>query len=438
MSSLSRKRYAIYTSLGFVSTIWFLKPELLRGGLAGRFEVYLIRRVLTIGRAYVGLPDGENVKFCLTPPNGPRKLPSSKGGLAIDVATTLCDVELKPFFHRLCIVNTALNILRHAEDESNVTGQFRGVRSQFRLEIDLKRERGVNSTVGYTKTKLTDTLDHRKTLYFNHHDLVDNTAIFTTPALVCYGSRDLASKRTFCRIKHTASGTPLSVPKLSRSLQVEGPAIILPDTAVELLIQGPQYALDQPPNCTNPPATTAYGKQELHDLIPRRYPKRSVFIPVMDRERHFILTHYAKSTPLKHVDHRSHHNFEEILGRYLYLREIQTRISIYLTSSCFNQVRLHSTFMNRSHPDRIQAEDSLVVWQNYGAPHPAHLLPSNRPIESLDHLRDAHAHHRLCPDMALSPPFRFCNLPRMSSLREYIVTRILTPRYAAQMHTAAY
>ncbi|EDR05195.1 uncharacterized protein LACBIDRAFT_330014 [Laccaria bicolor S238N-H82] len=29
-------------------------------------------------------------------------------------------------------------------------------------------------------------------------------------------------------------------------------------------------------------------------------------------------------------------------------------------------VRLHSTFVNRSHPDRIQAEDSRVVWQNYG------------------------------------------------------------------------
>ncbi|EDR05142.1 oligopeptide transporter [Laccaria bicolor S238N-H82] len=60
------------------------------------------------------------------------------------------------------------------------------------------------------------------------------------------------------------------------------------------------------------------------------------------------------------------------------------------------------TNLNLGHPNRIQAEDSRVVWQKYGAPHPAHLLPSNLPLESLDHLRDAHAHRRLCPDMAFS------------------------------------
>ena len=56
---------------------------------------------------------------------------------------------------------------------------------------------------GYTKTKLIDTLAHSKTRArnFNHHDLVDNVAIFTTPALVCYCSRDLSIRRTFARVK---------------------------------------------------------------------------------------------------------------------------------------------------------------------------------------------------------------------------------------------
>ena len=34
--------------------------ELLRGGLADRFECH--RRDLTLGRPHVGLPDGENAK----------------------------------------------------------------------------------------------------------------------------------------------------------------------------------------------------------------------------------------------------------------------------------------------------------------------------------------------------------------------------------------
>ena len=51
------------------------------------------------------------------------------------------------------------------------------------------------------KTKLTDTLDHSKTLDVNHHDLIDLIAIFTTPAPVCYCSRDPSSRRTFSRVK---------------------------------------------------------------------------------------------------------------------------------------------------------------------------------------------------------------------------------------------
>ena len=38
------------------------------------------------------------------------------------------------------------------------------------------------------KTKLTDTLDYSKTLDFNHHDLVDNIAIFTALALFQQGN----------------------------------------------------------------------------------------------------------------------------------------------------------------------------------------------------------------------------------------------------------
>ena len=39
------------------------------------------------------------------------------------------------------------------------------------------------------KTKLTDTLDYSKTLDFNHHDLVDNIAIFNAHAPFCCCSR---------------------------------------------------------------------------------------------------------------------------------------------------------------------------------------------------------------------------------------------------------
>ena len=39
-----------------------------------------------------------------------------------------------------------------------------------------------------------------------------------------------------------------------------------------------------------------------------------------------------------------------------------------LTSSCSNQVRLRSTFVNKSHPDRIQAKDSELSGRT--APHP--------------------------------------------------------------------
>ena len=54
---------------------------------------------------------------------------------------------------------------------------------------------------GFPKTRLTDTFDHNKTLDFKHHDVVDNIATFTTPAFVCYCSRDLSSRRMFSRVK---------------------------------------------------------------------------------------------------------------------------------------------------------------------------------------------------------------------------------------------
>ncbi|EDR05229.1 uncharacterized protein LACBIDRAFT_329911 [Laccaria bicolor S238N-H82] len=43
----------------------------------------------------------------------------------------------------------------------------------------------------------------------------------------------------------------------------------------------------------------------------------------------------------------------------------------------------YSRDLSRSQPDRIQAEDSRVVWQNC-VPHVAHFLPSNQPLDSLD------------------------------------------------------
>ena len=49
--------------------------------------------------------------------------------------------------------------------------------------------------------KLTDTLEHSKTLDFNHHDFVDDMATPTTPALVCYCSHNFSSRRTFSRVK---------------------------------------------------------------------------------------------------------------------------------------------------------------------------------------------------------------------------------------------
>ncbi|EDR05231.1 uncharacterized protein LACBIDRAFT_329918 [Laccaria bicolor S238N-H82] len=81
-------------------------------------------------------------------------------------------------------------------------------------------------------------------------------------------SRDLSSRRTFCRIKWhpTKRSEPFSLltSKMTRYYLAR-------QTAVEPLIQGPQYALDQPPNC---PATstcisklpcTSYDIPELHN-----------------------------------------------------------------------------------------------------------------------------------------------------------------------------
>ena len=65
---------------------------------------------------------------------------------------------------------------------------------------------------GYTKAKLTDALDHSKTLKFNFLGLVDDIAIFTTPPLVCYCSLDLSSRRTASRVKvHQALTSSLVV-----------------------------------------------------------------------------------------------------------------------------------------------------------------------------------------------------------------------------------
>ena len=62
--------------------------------------------------------------------------------------------------------------------------------------------RGVNSIVEVDiRRRGLQTLDHSKTRDFNHHDLVDNIAIFTTLAFVCYCSRDLSNGRTFSTVK---------------------------------------------------------------------------------------------------------------------------------------------------------------------------------------------------------------------------------------------
>ncbi|KIJ93017.1 hypothetical protein K443DRAFT_13177 [Laccaria amethystina LaAM-08-1] len=61
-------------------------------------------------------------------------------------------------------------------------------------------------------------LSPNKTLDFNHHDLVDNIAIFTTHALVYYYSCDVSSRRRFSRVE--------TFPQLSRPLRAQS---ILPD-----------------------------------------------------------------------------------------------------------------------------------------------------------------------------------------------------------------
>ena len=78
-----------------------------------------------------------------------------------------------------------------------------------------------------------------------------------------------------------------------------------------------------------------------------------------------------------------------------------------LTVSCSNQVRLRSTFVNKSHPDRIKAKRSgfMGCLAELRPTHPAHFLP--QPLDSLDPLRDAHEHHPHCLNMAFSSPFRF-------------------------------
>ena len=75
--------------------------------------------------------------------------------------------------------------------------------------MDEKSERTTNGGVGsvgvasfersglrgvYMKTKLTDTPDYSKALDFNHHELVDNIAIFTALALLQVGERSPESR----------------------------------------------------------------------------------------------------------------------------------------------------------------------------------------------------------------------------------------------------
>ena len=51
------------------------------------------------------------------------------------------------------------------------------------------------------KTKLTDAHDYSKTLDINHHDLVDNIAIFTAHTLFCCCDCVISRRRTFSRVK---------------------------------------------------------------------------------------------------------------------------------------------------------------------------------------------------------------------------------------------
>ena len=118
--------------------------------------------------------------------------------------------------------------------------------------------------------RFTDTLDHSKILDFNNHNLVDNVAIFTTYALVCYCSRDVSSRRTGVKVRqtltsylvvHLTDSTTLTVHILWHSTKrfrnflapykLKGPVIILHDTLPSSRGFKDTSNLNQPPDCTN-------------------------------------------------------------------------------------------------------------------------------------------------------------------------------------------
>ena len=67
------------------------------------------------------------------------------------------------------------------------------------------------------KTKLTDTPYYSEILDFNHHDLVDNIAIFTAHALFCCCSRVVSGRGTFSRVKVRQALTSYLVVHLTNS-----------------------------------------------------------------------------------------------------------------------------------------------------------------------------------------------------------------------------
>ena len=78
--------------------------------------------------------------------------------------------------------------------------------------------RSVDSTVEVDiRRRSLQILSTSKTFDCNHHDLVDNIAIFSTSALVCYCSLDLSSRRTVYRVKVRQALTSYLVVHLTNS-----------------------------------------------------------------------------------------------------------------------------------------------------------------------------------------------------------------------------
>ena len=173
------------------------------------------------------------------------------------------------------------------------------------------------------KTKLTDTPDYSNILDFNHHDLVNNIAIFTAHAPFCCCSRVVSgftvkvrqAPTSYLLVHLTNSTTPTAY--IQRYFTWRFCNSLLFTSSEDPLLSSPTHCRraavsrisDQPPNCTNslPPllqqrrcifklSCTAYGVRELHDYW--CLPPRSLVVVYFGREVSTTVTSVVKCSML--------------------------------------------------------------------------------------------------------------------------------------------